>query len=44
MRQPGLIRRALTQDEIPQETLVLINQGHKRLLLVAGESYPKEGL
>lgn len=38
-----LKRRALTQEEIAQETQTLINQGHKRLLLVAGESYPKEG-
>lgn len=33
-------RRALTQDEIRREVLALIAQGHKRLLLVAGESYP----
>ena len=38
-----LVRRALTQDEIKQETEILIRQGHKRLLLVAGESYPKQG-
>ena len=36
-------RRALTQEEIARETEVLINQGHKRILLVAGESYPDEG-
>ncbi|MBN1515895.1 [FeFe] hydrogenase H-cluster radical SAM maturase HydG [Candidatus Sumerlaeota bacterium] len=36
-------RRALTQDEIRRETEILIEQGHKRLLLVAGESYPHEG-
>jgi 2-iminoacetate synthase len=35
-------RRALSQDEIAAETKALIDQGHKRLLLVAGESYPKE--
>jgi 2-iminoacetate synthase len=40
-KNTGLVRRALTQDEIAQETRILINQGHKRLLLVAGESYPK---
>jgi len=37
-----LVRRVLNQEEIAQETRILINQGHKRLLLVAGESYPKE--
>jgi len=39
-----LVRRALSQDEIKKETEALIDQGHKRLLLVAGESYGKEGL
>lgn len=37
-------RRALTQEEIAQETKILVDQGHKRVLLVAGESYPNEGL
>ncbi|MCD6327464.1 [FeFe] hydrogenase H-cluster radical SAM maturase HydG [bacterium] len=37
-------RRALTQPEIAREVKVLVEQGHKRVLLVAGESYPKEGL
>jgi 2-iminoacetate synthase len=37
-------RRALTQTEIADEVRVLIEQGHKRVLLVAGESYPDEGL
>jgi 2-iminoacetate synthase len=36
-------RRALTQEEIATETKSLIEQGHKRVLLVAGESYPREG-
>jgi len=36
-----LRRRALTQDEIAREVRVLLRQGHKRLLLVAGESYPE---
>jgi 2-iminoacetate synthase len=36
-------RRALTQDEVKHETEILIDQGHKRVLLVAGESYPLEG-
>jgi 2-iminoacetate synthase len=36
-------RRALTQEEIARETRILIDQGHKRVLVVAGESYPNEG-
>ncbi len=36
-------RRALSQEEIAQEVRVLENQGHKRVLLVAGESYPRQG-
>lgn len=36
-------RRALTQEEIRRETEILIRQGHKRVLLVAGEAYPQEG-
>ncbi len=35
-----LHRRVLTQDEIAAETKVIIEQGHKRILMVAGESYP----
>ena len=42
-RNTALKRRALTQAEVAQETQMLIDQGHKRLLLVAGESYPREG-
>ncbi len=42
-RNRALKRRALTQDEVARETRVLVEQGHKRVLLVAGESYPKEG-
>lgn len=38
-----LKRRALTQDEIARETRILVEQGHKRVLLVAGESYPEQG-
>ena len=38
-----LKRRTLTQDEIAADVKVLIDQGHKRLLLVSGEEYPKEG-
>jgi|GEM_PF-2498671 len=40
---PGIVRRALTQEEIARETAILVDQGHKRVLLVAGESYPREG-
>ncbi|NLF26032.1 MAG: [FeFe] hydrogenase H-cluster radical SAM maturase HydG [Deltaproteobacteria bacterium] len=36
-------RKALNQEEIADETRALIEQGHKRMLLVAGESYPVEG-
>ena len=36
-------RRALTQEEIAREVKILIDQGHKRILMVAGESYPDEG-
>jgi len=42
-RNTSIRRRALTQDEIARETRILIDQGHKRILLVAGESYPREG-
>jgi 2-iminoacetate synthase len=43
VKNKDLIRRVLSQDEIAQETKALIDQGHKRVLLVAGESYPQEG-
>ena len=36
-------RRALTQEEIAKETRILIDQGHKRVLVVAGEAYPQKG-
>jgi 2-iminoacetate synthase len=36
----ALIRHALTQEQIAAETEVLVRQGHKRVLLVAGESNP----
>ncbi len=36
-------RRALSQEEIASEVKILVEQGHKRILLVAGESYPGEG-
>lgn len=41
---PKVQRRALNQDEVAEETRILIDQGHKRVLLVAGEAYPSEGL
>jgi 2-iminoacetate synthase len=42
-RNKAIKRRALTQDEIAHEVKMLVEQGHKRVLVVAGESYPKEG-
>jgi 2-iminoacetate synthase len=42
-RNRAVVRRALSQDEIAEEVRILIDQGHKRTLLVAGESYPQEG-
>jgi len=36
-------RKSLSQDEIALETSALIKEGHKRILLVAGEAYPKQG-
>ncbi len=44
VRNKELKRRALTQDEIRREVEILVDQGHKRVLLVAGESYPERGL
>ncbi|SDG86466.1 iron-only hydrogenase maturation protein HydG [Propionivibrio dicarboxylicus] len=35
----GLVRTALDMDGIRRETLELVRQGHKRLLMVAGEGY-----
>jgi 2-iminoacetate synthase len=34
------VQKTLTQPEIVQKTEMLIKQGHKRVLMVAGESYP----
>ncbi len=42
-KNTAIKRRALTQDEIAHEVKMLVEQGHKRVLVVAGESYPKEG-
>lgn len=38
-----IVRRSLTQAEIVNKTETLIREGHKRVLLVAGESYPEQG-
>jgi 2-iminoacetate synthase len=40
----SLRRRALSQEEIAEEIRYLVRNGHKRILLVAGEAYPKDGL
>jgi 2-iminoacetate synthase len=42
-RNQALVRRTLSQEEIAGEARILIDQGHKRVLLVSGESYPAEG-
>ena len=42
-RNKAVKRRALKQEEIAREVTALVEQGHKRILLVAGESYPTEG-
>jgi 2-iminoacetate synthase len=39
----ALTRRTLTQEEIAEETRILIRQGHKRALVVAGEALPPRG-
>ena len=36
-------RRTLTQEEIAEETRILIRQGQKRVLIVAGEALPPQG-
>ncbi|MEL7585699.1 MAG: [FeFe] hydrogenase H-cluster radical SAM maturase HydG [Prolixibacteraceae bacterium] len=40
----AIVRRALSQQEIVRETETLISQGHKRVLLVAGEYYTGPGI
>ena len=40
----ALKRHASTMDEIHQEVTELLKQGHKRILMVAGEAYPGGGL
>ena len=39
-----LKRHASTMDEIHQEVTALLQQGHKRILMVVGEAYPGGGL
>ncbi len=43
-RNKTIVRKALSQEEIAAEARILIDQGHKRILLVAGESNVKRGL
>lgn len=38
-----IVRTALTQEQIAREVDILIRQGQKRILMVAGESYPNLG-
>ena len=38
-----LRRRTLTQEEIAEETRILIRQGQKRVLMVSGEALPPQG-
>ncbi|MDR2392287.1 MAG: [FeFe] hydrogenase H-cluster radical SAM maturase HydG [Planctomycetota bacterium] len=42
VRNREVRRRVLSMEEIADETLALIEQGHKRVLLVAGEAYPAQ--
>ena len=41
-KNKAIKRRALSQEEIAHETEFLVNQGHKRILMVAGEAYPEQ--
>lgn len=41
-RNTALARRALSQEEVAAETRALVEQGHKRVLLVSGETRPDE--
>lgn len=40
----ALDRRALSREQIVHEVEKLVDQGHKRILMVAGERYPGEGI
>jgi len=44
VKNQDIVRKALTQPEIVKETETLISQGHKRVLLVAGEYYTGPGI
>lgn len=41
---PDIKRRTLNQDEIRREVEEIEKQGHKRILMLAGEAYGKDGL
>lgn len=41
-RNKDVRRRALNQQEIAAEVKVLVEQGHKRILLLTGEAFPRE--
>ena len=43
-RNKNVKRKALNSEEIAAETRALVDQGHKRILLVAGEAFPHGGL
>lgn len=43
VKNQAVRRVSLTQKEIEAEVKYLVEQGHKRVLLVAGEAYPKGG-
>lgn len=38
-----LERKVLSMEELEDETAALIDQGHKRVLLIGGEAFPKNG-
>lgn len=40
VRNKAIHRAALSQEQVAEEVRILINQGHKRVLLVSGEAYP----
>jgi 2-iminoacetate synthase len=43
VKNTTLNRRTLTQEEIAEETRLLVSQGHKRILMVAGEALREPG-
>jgi 2-iminoacetate synthase len=40
----GLVRRVLSMDELRREVEILLREGHKRILLVAGEHPARSGI